>query len=389
MVTATAATVSRTPVSRLPAPLYFLTSAGQVARLDADGAAQSLVTHAEDGRVVAFALSPSSGALAYLTEPADPTERVLTYQSAAGDVQREVFRGALSSPVFLADDPSIAELDPNSTGQRIAYRVFEPLPDVEPARARPGVFESYDIGMCPYLLVPDDTAALPPRRYLPLALSPDGTRLLVRVERAAASGLAVVQPDETVTEVTTTAGQPLAPACAGCAAWSQDGAAIYVAANVSPGAKAPARAGMWRADAAAGTAVRAWPGEGGESPFEAIAFPRQFPDGQIYFFAAAAGTTKTTAPTTAPYRMVRVSPEAGSAPLVVGSEEWPREVLQWAVWAPDGSGAVAEMVLPASAEGEVGEVRLVWLPTDGRGAALIPAEGYQPGGNIAWGRSSR
>lgn len=358
-------------VSRLPAPLYFLNTAGQIMRLDAEGKTLSQITDAQEAPIVDFALSPSSGALAYLTEPVSATERVLTYRSAAGDIQREVFRGPLSSPVFVADDPSIAELDPTSTGQRIVYRVFEPLPNVEPARAKPGVFESYDIGMCPYLLLPDDTTTEPASRYTPLSLSPDGSRLLLRVdrlvERTVQNSLAVLQPDETISEITTPEGELLVP---GDYAWSQDSTALYVAASVSPGAEPPTRMGLWRADAADGSATLAWPPAGSESPFGAIAFPRQLPNGQIFFFAAEATTTTTP---TLTYRMMRLSPEADSAPAVVSSEEW-GEWLQWAAWAPDGSGAVVKK-----------DEHLLWVPSDGSGAARIPAEGYHPGGHVAWG----
>ncbi|NJN65997.1 MAG: hypothetical protein HC884_04420 [Chloroflexaceae bacterium] len=151
--------VTETSVSTLPAPLLFLTTDGQVARLEMGGTGRTdrtdgtggmaktavvTVTN-EPGRVVEFAVSPTTGALACLVEmaltgePATPgengTERLLVYLAADGQQRREVFHGPLSSPLFLADDESIRELDPNSTGQRIAYRVGSPLPDVPPERA--------------------------------------------------------------------------------------------------------------------------------------------------------------------------------------------------------------------------------------------------------------
>lgn len=236
------ATSALSPTVQLPAPLLALAADGQIVRIEPDGATHTPLTHGP-GRITGFDVSPTSGMLAYsLDNPAEEKQK-LVYASSDGLQQTTLFSGSLRSPLFLADDETIRQLDPSSSGQQIVYHVFEPLRTVEPERAGPGLFVSLDIGMCPYLLLPDETGG---QSYEPLALSPDGTLLLLQVNPSAPSlpptrgTLALLHPDGTLAHLTRSDGAPL-PCCD--AAWGGDSSTISVADHD----------GVWRATPSAET----------------------------------------------------------------------------------------------------------------------------------------
>lgn len=418
------ATVS-TSVSALPLPLLFLTREGQVARLETDGTGDPTVRTItnEPGQVGEFAVSPTTGALACLVEPAAPGEPtaptapgageaggewLLVYVAADGQQRREVFRGPLSSPLFLADDESIRELDPNSTGQRIAYRVGAPLPDVPPERAGPGVFESYDIGMCPYLMQPDNDASPGGSQYRPEALSPDGTRLLLHAMGPGRAGkpggmegipgggtLAIFQPDGSLTPLhpAQSPTQPLPFRSPGSAAWSRDSSAVYVAVGWDEPGKAPDAAvptGLWRADASTGAADLVFDGSIDGVPMQ-VAYPHPLPDKQVSLFLAPTEPpphpSEESSPRSRSFTMYRMAADGSGEPVVVRSDH---HRIRQVLWAPGGRGAVVEAEVEAEGgtPGERPASRLLWLSTDGGPAVELLSPGYTPGGAIRWGAPS-
>jgi hypothetical protein len=345
--TPTTATVA---VGGLPAPLYVLDSGGQIVRVSpADGAVTTVTSEA--GPVTGFDVSPSSGLLAYTVALPSEESHAVVVAAPDGTARRELFRGVLRSPLFLADDAMVRELDPSSDGHQIAYHVVEPLPDVEPERQGPGIFVSLDLGMCPFLLVPDQPEQ--GQRYAPLALSPDGMGLLLRVgedDSATMAVLPMADAEQAPVALTRPDGEAL-PCCE--AVWSRDSAALYVADGAS----------LWRVDAASGAATLAAAGPGAGA---VLRLPYQAADGTLYAFATEGISGMT---------MYRLSPNGRWQAL----RTEPGSMLR-GVWAAGGSGAVVLVRETADAP-----PRLVWLASDGAAAVVLPLKGVSVDSVVRWG----
>lgn len=370
----------------LPAPLYFL-SHGQIVRLERDGITRSQITN-ESGYVDGFDSAPASGALSYTVQPEDPEAlRFIAYSNAFGEQRVELFTAAVRSPVFVEDDEMLRELDPQSNGHNVAYRVFERVPHVEEARANPGVFQSTDVAMCPFVRQPDDPAPTPDtppdgaRSFEPIAISPDSTKLLMRVAIApSASAIVVQQPNSTLVELTQRDGTLLPH---WHASWNRDGTAIYAATPPSVAATETGMpSGLWRADATSGLANLILPSvlPTQDSLVRIVAYPRQLSDGAVYIFLAKAAMEMalTADATMLPYTMYRIAPDGSGTPEALRSDSY---VLRHVLWADDASGAVVEATMPDES------VVLLWLPADGSAAVQL-ADG-ELGSDMHWGTGER
>ncbi len=370
----------------LPAPLYFL-SQGQIVRLERDGTTQTQITN-ESGHVDGFDSAPTSGALAYTVQPEDPEAlRFIAYSNAFGEQRVELFTAAVRSPVFVEDDEMLRELDPQSNGHNIAYRVFERVPHVEEARANPGVFQSTDVAMCPFVRQPDDPAPDPnnppdgARAFEPLALSPDSTKLLMRVAVAPnASAIVVQQSNSTLVEMTQR-DSALLPYWH--ASWSRDGTAVYAATPPSAAATETGMpSGLWRANATTGLANLILPSvlpntaDTQDSPVRIVAYPRQLNNDAVYMFVAMPNieTALTADADTLPYTMYRVSPDGSVTPKALRNDS---HVLRHVLWADDASGAVVEAAMPDES------VALLWLPADD--SAPVQLAHGDLGSDMHWG----
>ncbi len=350
----------------LPAPLYVLSSAGEVVRMNGDGSPPApVVQAADDGTIVAFDVSRSSGALVYVLQ-AEDGNRTLVYAPADERRPVDLVRGQVAAPLFLQDDPLARELDPASTGQRVAYHVEQPLPDIPPERAGPGLFESSDMGTCPFLVVPDDPQQAgqetpPPgaRAFVPLMLSPDGISLLVREEIAPdEQRLAVVLADSRVVELHHHDDMPLV--CCD-ASWSTDGRSVYVADNL----------GIWRADAASGVATFVLAGSDAGNGI--VRFPQQQANGDLLFFYRLLAEQTNAPPHTVMYR---TAADGNGAWQALRDDALHLEHVRWA---QDGSGAVVEV------RGEGEKPLLLWLAASGGAPHVLAYEQYAGGGHIRWG----
>lgn len=325
----------------LPAPLYALVG-GQIVRVAADGSNAAPMT-AEEGQITGFDYSRETGSLTYIVEPptlASPNDRALIYNDMSGDERREIFTAAMEIPHFAGIDEEIRGFDPESDGHQIVYRVTQQVPDIPPERAGPGLFQSLDIGMCPYVLQTDIPPSEPngPRTYAPVVASPSGLDLLIEVS-AERTTLAIQKRDGTLIPLTAADGTHLQ---AGGAAWSADSMAVYVANET----------GIWRANAVTGIGEVLLPSN---EQMHHFSHPHVSADGQVYFFAQGEGESGEN--TAAPYLL-----DAQGLPQRLRSESYAVEEV---LWADDGRGVV---VVEAASQAH----RALWVPTNTNAILTAP-----------------
>ncbi len=336
-----------TPLARLPAPLYLIEQ-DQIARLEPDGSRMIQITYeAQPVRELSVA---ANGTLVYLTGDE------LVALDGAG--RRLLLRApGLSNPRIAPD------------GQLVAYHLADPAPGLIVGRddSPGGVYLSAITGGRPSLLMADDPEpatpdfANPAWRYMPVAWSPDGSRLLLYAvmlpEMGIPGGEAVIVHFDGSDKLMR------APSCCEEEVWSVDGSELTVAG----GGPAPdIRFGLYRIDAASGVETAVLTAD--ETTVPLARAPQRLADGIIYAFVELVSWSDYN--WDYPFRpvMARVNdagnvttarPERLGEPLLV-------------LWDPQARGAVVKF-----AEQE----HLIWLPTD---PALPPLTTAATGFALAW-----
>jgi hypothetical protein len=151
----------------------------------------------------------------------------------------------------------------------------------------------------------------------------------------------------------------------GEAGWSADGAAVLFLAG--PGEGADAGPQLWSADAATGATTPLLPGTYARAPIG-------LPGGAVRFFIAEVERDAAGVIIGASFAPAELAPGA-SAPTALGAS-FP-ELIERALWAPDGSGAALEVSGP--------EIKsaLRWQPAGGAALELPSSESGV--GGLAWG----
>lgn len=344
----------------LPRALYTL-QAGQIFRLEPDGATSAQITDETPFRpdavaITEFAVSPADGALAYVVQ-----------REGAPLLVRAGPDGQDPAPLFEREGVGVSDPVFSPDGQLVAVRLAGPAE--QPEAFQSGIYLIPAAGGEPRLLVADEASADPNALsygHAPSAFAPDGARLLtsrfatmvelcdlavVAVPDGAAVPVQVPAPAEGERQTTCDAG-----------VWAPDGSALYfTAVRIGAPAGEPA---IYRADPATGASFPITP-QPEAPPLTLYAFPSVAADGSLRAFVAEADALPAAFdPAVAPlaYTMSRVDPADGmAAPLGATLAETPGHVL----WAPDGSGAVA-LLFP-----QVGDPGLFWLPADGGEPTLL------------------
>ena len=364
--TAPVASASPSPVptsaqQRLPAPLYVL-ELGQIARIEPDGVTRTLLTAETvelDGvrPIATFTLS-SLGTLAYVVG-----------DRAADRLMVADARGRSARVLYEQPGHELSDLRFAPDGESLLFRL---LNNLEPPDLPGGIYRIALAGGAPQLLRADDPVDDPvtPSRsvsgYAPLAFSPDGSQLLVAVN-------ALFYEDCTVGVMPATGGDVVRVALpaaerlyCGEAAWAADGASLLFLAGPRDGPNAGPN--LWRADAATGAAAALM------APATFVRAPLALPDGAIRFFLATVQRDPAGLITGASFATAELAPGA-STPAMLGAAI--PELIERALWAPDGSGAVIEL--------STNEQRslLRWQPVGGE-AIKLPSSGDAVVG-LAWG----
>ncbi|MBL8057615.1 MAG: PD40 domain-containing protein [Anaerolineales bacterium] len=355
------------PGLRLPAPVYFLLpGSGQVWRLEPDAARLIPITR-EAAPVTAFDISPTDGALAYVSGNA------LIQTDALGNHRVVLAQG----PDTFGDEQLNREVtNPrwSPDGQWIAFGL-NGVNVVAAAGAASAGTPRLVLQNSPAVWLTADTAATeapaePARFYRPAAWAPDGERLLVEfnyfphgggwlVLDRAGQVLATLQPPE---------GYPCCEP-----AWSQDGRFVFFA-NEQPGLIAP---GLWRADAATGEVASLIPGLT-QTGMTFVRAPRELADGRLHFLLGTSTAFPEDRPQLVPFSA------AGFADSLVDFRATRGESFKVSevVWDPAGRGLLLVQA-SASAPWEEGGA-LIWLSADSAGGP--PVALGQSGRQPRWGR---
>jgi len=332
----------------LPHSFYYLNkdSAGllQVFRIETDGVTQRQIT-SEPADVSDYDVSLADGSVAYVANNqlvlvnADGSNRQVLVDGGVMDVNNP-FLNNLSSPVFSPD------------GQSLAYG-FQGLQIYNFSTGASALIMKNQI---------DDLGGglfIPREMYSPERYAPDGTKLLVTLSYYEGASSAIYYPG-TNKFVRLVGGEDALICCDGTE-WSADSSSVY-AANPSMGMFS---AGLWKVDAASGNVTTLIPGYVGDSSYQAADEAYLAPDGQLYFFFAAA----TSPDGRFPLRLVRSAPDGVTGRTVISEQDF--LLLNEALWAPDASFVVANLAsFPEEYQG--GRAEIVFL--DGRpNVVLAPA----------------
>jgi len=306
----------------LPHSLYFMnndaTGILQVYRLEKDGKTLKQIT-TEPSTVSSYDVSPVDGSVAYVANNqlllinADGSGRRMLVDGGAVD-PNDPFLTSLTSPVF----------SPN--GQVIAYN------------NRGLILYSLSTGVSntAYEEIFFDTTTesyLPGKLFIPQKYSPDGTRMLVTVAIPNSDGISAAIYTIASDLLTPLAGGDGARVCCSEQAWTGDSSALFVGIS-SIGYFSP---GLWRMDAATGNSTALLPAEAGGGNFNFANMPYLAPDGQLYFFYAAAPAPDEMV-IRAPLQIVRSAPDGVTGRTVLNPENF--QLMNEALWAPDASFVV-------------------------------------------------
>lgn len=362
--TPTGAFTPETPPAalRLPAPLYAL-ELGQIARYERDAATRTIITservQMEGVRPIAeFAVSPL-GTLAYIVGDLAADRLVVADARGRGPLTLYERSGhELSNPLFTPD------------GERLLFRL---LNNLEPPDIPAGIYSVPLAGGDPELIRADDPVddVVNPSRavsgYLPVAFSPDGSRLLVRVDSTFYEDCTLGVMPAAGGEVVRVALPDGVGVYCGEEAWTADGAGVLFMAG-PPATEPSGGPGLWRADAATGAAAALLPAD------SYARAPAGLPGDVTRFFLARVERDAAGAATGATFVPAEARPGASAAaelgPPIV-------EFLERALWAPDGAGAVVVVSTPERLS------TLRWLPI-GREPVTIPSTDQGVFG-LAWG----
>jgi hypothetical protein len=158
----------------LPAPLLFVNDESEIARMETDGETVTTLMDEQD-LVIDFAVAPGGGSLAYITIAQDTQATTLVRANADGSGRTELARGIIRSVTVAADGSVQAGVLGDS-----ADRAGGALPL--------GAWNFPADGGVPTLLAAStepssaaDGTVTPGTHAQPLAWSPDGSKLLLRL----------------------------------------------------------------------------------------------------------------------------------------------------------------------------------------------------------------
>jgi hypothetical protein len=365
-VESTAAPTAPATVGLLPAALYLIEN--QIFRLEAADLERSQVTYevpvpADALPIIALAVSPTDGSLAYIVQRGNET--VLVRSGPRGEDPQPIYAQPgvnVAAPVFSPDGARLAIL---LSGEGFAGGVYL-LPaaggDPELLVANP----AFD----PETLAGPLDPSL--RTHTPVRFSPDGAQLLLYQGYLQIEGcdLAVVSLAEGA--VTTLQSPPSLEgewtiACGSGLAWAPDSSAVYFT-PVRIGAP-EGNPAIWRAEVATG-ASRAITPAPGTGPLMLYAHPFAMADGTLLVLTAEVDELPPSFaenPSLLSYGIARFDPANGTLEQLRPAA--PGNVGQ-VTWAPDGSG-LASLVFA-----EVGDPAMLYLPAG-------PGESVQLGGTFA------
>jgi len=318
----------------LPAPVYLIANE-QVMRLEPDGNRLTQITY-EPQPVYDLSVA-TDGTLVYLTG----NELVALDGRGRRTLLREQ---AISLPRISPD------------GQQIAYHLTNPAPGLVIGRndSPDGIYLSQISGGRPSLLIAYDPEpdvadfSHPAWRYLPVAWSPAGERLLLyavmRPEMGIPGGEAVIiGPDVSPVRTFSCCEEEL---------WSVDGREIAVAGG-GPGPDV--RFGLYLIDAARGVETAVLAPTATTIPL--VRSPQRLADGAIYAFVELVSTDNFSWEYPFQPRMVRITNDGTITPLRHEPLAEPIAVL----WDAQARGALVRFATANT---------LVWLPID----ATLPAQ---------------
>jgi len=351
--TAPAPTPTRAPVPGvLPDSLYFLApdtqGRQQVWRLATDAHTFYAVT-AEAADVTDYDVS-RDGALAYVAQ-----NQLLLRTVNAGGRRVLADGGADDGSDTFRFTKTIAGLSWSPDGNTLAYGL-NGIHLLQVEDGNDSVVLPNDIENLNGLLVP---RAL----YQPDRWSPDGTRLLITIGFYEGATKAVYLPGSKTVVQLTKGGQGFASCCT--ASWSPDGQAVFSAGYVygSMGSD------LWRYDAATGQGTQLIPEIAPDGSFNHANWPVLGSGGKLFYFFANLSSMPSS---DVLLQMTRSDPDGVTGRTFLRTDP---VLLSEALWAPDGSLAVA--VLPAPgvydypAHGQIailfaGEQPLTQIVKDGR-----------------------
>jgi len=334
----------------LPAPLYFLDSAGQIMRLEIDGVTLSQIAHAA-AAVTDFAVSQVTGQVAYVSG------NELYLADAAGADPAVILTGPGPTTGASGGSAEIHSLHFSPAGGRIAF-ALEGVQIIDLATRATSIVQ------------PDDAPGPGAGAYFPIAWSPDGTRLLINRAFYTTAGTLQINAVgyDSVVSLGAACCQP---------AWSASGQYVYVSGPYYGPRQEPGLRRYQSYDAAAETLIAFTPGS---DALSLVAFARQLADGNLYAFFRATTTTEYTARSgLLDFVMVRSAADGVTDRVELRTDT---HTLQEALWADDGRGAVIAEATGGATTGRP----LLWLPSGGGPALTLPAEvPADSQGHLQWG----
>lgn len=347
------------PAGVLPAPILFITDANQIARLEVDGITVTTLTD-EPELIFDIAVAPDSGSIAYITF-GEANSSTLIRIDADGGGRTELASGIIRGLTIAAD------------GSVQAGALFTTT-RADGASLQAGAWSFPADGGEPTLLVAatDPTTSggtvTPGVHYQPLAWSPDGRRLLLRLTMnmgpdgpggdIGSIGLALYDADSgEVRDLLTLGSEPICVV----PVWSRASDAVLCANGAAIGPPTPP---LWRLNLASGAQE---PIVAAGEPTDLILSPLDLPDG-LYFLAGEGINSAQQ------YTPRRVRPDGTSESLLPQPVE---AGFDGALWTPDGramiigrpsAGANRTIILQPLGAGEPIELlsgsigRLMWLP---------------------------
>ncbi|MEN6570898.1 MAG: hypothetical protein ABFD24_03555 [Anaerolineaceae bacterium] len=299
----------------LPHALYYLDGSqgkAQVWRLERDGVTTRQITFEESG-VEDFAVSPRNGALALVSGnslsvvDSEGRNRRLIAEAPRDASLKSYYRNTIASPAFSADGRTLAygwngvHLSDLATNRDI-HALTNPEPESDDA-------QGYARGV-----------------YLPVAWSPEDSRLLITMSYYEGYQLAVLQPGME------TAPVQLTPETAVCCqfSWTPDGKSILAATPFFTGTVP----GLWRYDAQTGEQTLALPARDSAGYTHFYGWPYQSAAGELTFFYASLKEYPTSDAIL--FSLVRGN-EKGANIQNLHAEEFS---IRTALWSPDGAFVV-------------------------------------------------
>jgi len=367
----TAQPTGRPAANTLPAPLYALEE-GQVVRIEVDGTTKTTLTDEEPFApdalaIVALAVSPADGALAYIVQR--PAGGTLVVTDASGENRRALLEDVpVSGPRWSPD------------GSALAVQVAYPLDD-SPWRGGLYIVSAFS-GEARLMLASDPPGAGGAGEswgYGPDAWSPDGSKILVSrysqtVESCDAAILDVATGELTVLTARADDIPSLHVEC-GSGVWSPDSSTVYVALR-RPGLS-PREPGLYTAEAATGQMGWVVPAQTNDGTFALVQSFGVGPDGELYALVTRAEHAPDPAgdPAALPLPAALYRVQQGERMLEQLRDET-FALYGPAVWAPDGSG----VVIPTPRTN--GGVAYFFVPMGGEAVPLL----IEPTDTVVWGR---